>query len=130
MTNEIREIDKAVAYEIITAMGEDGLSALLTADDLLANMAVPVTQFDFSYADKSKMKQLMQNVERFLKSSKMSVISYTKAGLLAKFEALWVPTLSDAQKRDMIAEYRLVDGFDDSYRKIITRFIATGKHTS
>ena len=30
MTNEIRDIDKAVAYEIITAMGEDGLSALLT----------------------------------------------------------------------------------------------------
>ena len=79
MTNEIRDIDKAVAYEIIIAMGEDGLSALLTADDLLANMAVPVTQFDFSYADKSKMKQLMQNVERFLKSSKMSVNSYTKS---------------------------------------------------
>ena len=48
MTNEIRDIDKAVAYEIMTAMGEDELRALVTADDLLANMAVPVTQFDFS----------------------------------------------------------------------------------
>ena len=39
MTNEIRDIDKAVAYEIIIAMAEDGLDALLTADDLLANIS-------------------------------------------------------------------------------------------
>ena len=59
MTDKIEDINKAIVYEIISAMGEDGLSALLTADDLLASMAVPVTQFDFTYADKGKMKKLM-----------------------------------------------------------------------
>ena len=116
MTSEIRDIDKAVAYEIISAMGEDGLNALLTADDLLASMAVPVTQFDFSYADISKMKLLMQSVEHFIRLSKLSVNSYTKAGLHAKLETLWVPTLSENLKREMIAEYRMVDGFsEDGY---------------
>ena len=69
MTTLINDIDKAVAYEIITAMGDEGLDALLTENDLLANMAVPVTQFDFTYAAKGNMKQLMLSVEKFLKSS-------------------------------------------------------------
>ena len=113
MTNEIRDIDKAVAYEIITAMGEDGLSALLTADDLLASMAVPVTQFDFTYVDKSKLKKLMLEVERFVKFSRLRVNSYTKAGLQTKLETLWAPTLSEELKRELIAEYRIVDGFNE-----------------
>lgn len=113
MTDQINDINKAVVYEIITAMGEDGMGALLTADDLLASMAVPVTQFDFSYADRGKMKQLMLEVEHFIKTSKLSVSSYTKAGLQAKFENLWVSTLSDEQKQTLIAEYKLVDGFNE-----------------
>ncbi len=100
MTNEIREIDKAVAYEIITAMGEDGLSALLTADDLLASMAVPVTQFDFTYIDKRKLNKFMHEVERFVKFSRLRVNSYTKAGLQAKLETLWATNLPEEQKRD------------------------------
>ena len=48
MTDKIEDITKAVVYEIVSAMGDDGLEALLTADDLLASMAVPVTQFDFT----------------------------------------------------------------------------------
>lgn len=116
MTDNIKDINKAVAYEIIMAMGDDGLNALLTADDLLAAMAVPVTQFDFTYTDRSKLKQLMLSIERFVKFSRISVNSYTKAGLQAKIEKLWVPSLSEKQKQEMIAEYRMVDGFDtDGY---------------
>ena len=113
MTTLINDIDKAVAYEIITAMGEEGLDALLTENDLLANMAVPVTQFDFTYAAKGNMKQLMLSVEKFLKSSKLRVNSYTKEGLKAKLDAFWVQSLSKEEKREMIAEYRLVDGFSE-----------------
>ena len=113
MTNEIREIDKAVAYEIITAMGEDGLSALLTADDLLASMAVPVTQFDFTYIDKRELNKFMHEVERFVKFSRLRVNSYTKAGLQAKLETLWATNLPEEQKRELIAEYRIVDGFNE-----------------
>jgi len=116
MTDLINDIEKAVAYEIIVTMGDDGLNALLTADDLLSNMAVPVTQFDFTYANRSNLKKLMISVEKFLKSSKLTVNSYTKAGLQSKFENLWIPSLSNEEKERMIAEYRLVDGFDaDGY---------------
>ena len=116
MTTLINDIDKAVAYEIITAMGDDGLGALLTENDLLAYMAVPVTQFDFSYAAKGNLKKLMLSVEKFLKSSKLRINSYTKEGLRAKLDAFWVSPLSKEEKREMIAEYRLVDGFsEDGY---------------
>ena len=116
MTDRIEDINKAVVYEIITAMGDDGLNALLTADDLLASMAVPVTQFDFTYADRGKMNKLMVAVHDFIKRSKLCVNSYTKAGLQAKFESLWVQTLNDDQKKELITDYRLVDGFDtDGY---------------
>ncbi len=116
MTNLIKDIDKAVAYEIFIAMGDDELDALLTADDLLANMAVPVTQFDFTYANISELKSLMTSVKKFLQTSRLSVNSYTKAGLKTKFEDLWLPTLSVEEKQKLIAEYRLVDGFNtDGY---------------
>ena len=116
MTDRIEDITRAVVYEIITAMGDDGINALLTADDLLASMAVPVTQFDFTYTDKGKLKKLMLAVYDFIRRSKLSVNSYTKAGLQAKFESIWVPTLSDEQKKELISDYRLVDGFDaDGY---------------
>ena len=59
MTDHIDVINKAVVYEIISAMGDDGLNAMLTADDLLASMAVPVTQFDFTYTNEGKLKKLM-----------------------------------------------------------------------
>lgn len=116
MTNLINDIEKAIVYEIFSAMGDDGLNALLTAEDLLASMAVPVTQFDFTYADKSRLKKLMQVVHDFIMRSKLNINSYTKTGLQAKFESLWVPTLSDSQKKELISDYRLVDGFDaDEY---------------
>mgnify|MGYP006873004155 FL=1 len=113
MTDRIEDITRAVVYEIITAMGDDGLEALLTADDLLACMAVPVTQFDFTYVDKGRLNKLMLAVYDFLRKSKLSVNSYTKEGLKAKFESIWVPTLTKEQKQDIIAGYRLVDGFND-----------------
>lgn len=59
MTNDINEIRKAISYEVISAMGDEGLEALLTVDDLLACMAVPATQFDFSYVDRGNLKMLM-----------------------------------------------------------------------
>ena len=43
----------------------------------------------------------------------MKVNSYTKAGLQAKFETLWVPTLSEKEKQDLIADFRIIDGFDE-----------------
>ena len=86
MTDQKEVILKAIIYEIVIATGDEGTKALLTADNLLADMAVPVTQYDFTYADRAKMKKLFRAVERFLKSSKMKVNSYTKAGLQAKFE--------------------------------------------
>lgn len=113
MTDRIEDITRAVVYEIITAMGDDGLEALLTADDLLASMAVPVTQFDFTYVDKGRLNKLMLAVYDFLRKSKLSVNSYTKEGLKAKFEIIWVPTLTKEQKQGIIAGYRLVDGFND-----------------
>ena len=36
MTNDIIEIRNAISYDIISAMGDEGLGALLTVDDLLA----------------------------------------------------------------------------------------------
>ena len=66
MTDRIEDINKAIIYEIITAMGDDGLNALLTADDLLASMAVPVTQFDFTYVDKGRLNKLMLAVHDFI----------------------------------------------------------------
>lgn len=113
MTDRIEDITRAVAYEIVTAMGDAGLEALLTADDLLAIMAVPVTQFDFTYVDKSRLNKLMLAVYEFLKKSRWNVISYTKAGLQARFESLWVPTLTKEQKQYLISSYRMIDGFDD-----------------
>lgn len=113
MTDQKEVILKAIIYEIVIAAGEEGTSALLTADNLLADMAVPVTQYDFTYADRSKLKKLFLAVERFLKSSKINVNSYTKAGLQSKFETLWVPTLSAKEKQDLIADFRIVDGFDE-----------------
>ena len=113
MTDQKEVILKAIIYEIVIATGEEGTNALLTADNLLADMAVPVTQYDFSYADRSKLKKLFLAVERFLKSSKINVNSYTKAGLQSKFETLWVPTLSAKEKQDLIADFRIVDGFDE-----------------
>ena len=113
MTDRIEYINRAIVYEIITAMGDDKLNALLTADDLLASMAVPVTQFDFTYVDKGRLNKLMLAVYDFIRKSKLSVNSYTKEGLKAKFDSLWVPTLSKEQKQEMIAGYRLVDGFDE-----------------
>ena len=113
MTENINDINKAIAYEIIMAMGDDGMNTLLTADDILVSMAVPVTQFDFTYADRSKLKSLMQSVEKFVRSSRLNVNSYTKAGLQAKFEKLWLPSLSEEQKQEVIAEYRMVDGFNE-----------------
>lgn len=109
MTDRIEDITRAVVYEVITAMGDDGMNALLTADDLLASMAVPVTQFDFTYVNKTQLKKLMLEVEHFVKFSRLRVNSYTKAGLHAKLETLWVPTLSDEQKRELIAEYRIIN---------------------
>ena len=113
MIENINDINKAIAYEIIMAMGDDGVNALLTADDILASIAVPVTQFDFTYADRSKLKKLMLSVEKFVRSSRLNVNSYTKAGLQAKFEMLWLPSLSEEQKQEVIAEYRMVDGFNE-----------------
>lgn len=113
MTDQKEVILKAIIYEIVIATGEEGTNALLTADNLLADMAVPVTQYDFSYADRSKLKKLFLAVERFLKSSKINVNSYTKAGLQSKFETLWIPTLSAKEKQDLIADFRIVDGFDE-----------------
>ena len=113
MTDQKEVILKAIIYEIVIATGDEGTKALLTADNLLADMAVPVTQYDFTYADRAKMKKLFRAVERFLKSSKMKVNSYTKAGLQAKFETLWVPTLSEKEKQDLIADFRIIDGFDE-----------------
>ena len=113
MTDQKEIILKAIVYEIVIAAGEEGTKALLTADNLLADMAVPVTQYDFTYADRSKLKKLFLSVERFLKTSKINVNSYTKAGLQSKFETLWVPTLSEKDKQEMIADFRIVDGFND-----------------
>lgn len=113
MTNQKEVILKAINYEIVIAMGEEGTHALLTANDLLAAMAVPVTQYDFQYADRSKLKKLFLSVERFIKSSKLSINSYTKAGLQSKFETLWVPTLTEIEKQELIADFRIVDGFDE-----------------
>ena len=113
MTDQKEVILKAIIYEIVIATWEEGTNALLTADNLLADMAVPVTQYDFTYADRSKLKKLFLAVERFLKSSKINVNSYTKAGLQSKFETLWVPTLSAKEKQDLIADFRIVDGFDE-----------------
>ena len=113
MTDQKEVILKAIIYEIVIAAGDEGTKALLTADNLLADMAVPVTQYDFTYADRSKLKKLFLAVERFLKSSKINVNSYTKAGLQSKFETLWVPTLSAKEKQDLIADFRIVDGFDE-----------------
>ncbi len=113
MTDQKEIIVKAINYEIVTAAGEGGTHALLTADDLLAAMAVPVTQYDFTYADKSKLKKLFLSVERFMKLSKLSVNSYTKAGLQAKFETIWTPTLSQEEKQELIADFRIVNGFDE-----------------
>ena len=113
MTDQKEIIIKAINYEIIHATGEEGINALLTADDLLAAMAVPVTQYDFTYADRLKLKKLFLSVERFMKSSKLSVNSYTKAGLQAKFETIWTPTLSQEEKQELIADFRIVDGFDE-----------------
>ena len=113
MTDQKEVILKAIIYEIVIAAGDEGTKALLTADNLLADMAVPVTQYDFTYADRAKMKKLFRAVERFLKSSKMKVNSFTKAGLQAKFETLWVPSLSEKEKQDLIADFRIIDGFDE-----------------
>ena len=113
MTDQKEVILKAIIYEIVIATGEEGTNALLTTDNLLADMAVPVTQYDFTYADRSKLKKLFLAVERFLKSSKINVNSYTKAGLQSKFETLWIPTLSAKEKQDLIADFRIVDGFDE-----------------
>ena len=57
MTDQKEVILKAIIYEIVIATGEEGTNALLTADNLLADMAVPVTQYDFTYADRSKLKE-------------------------------------------------------------------------
>lgn len=112
MIIQIEDINKAVVFEIISAMGEDGLDALLTADDLLVKMAVPVTQFDFTYSKGKNYKELMTAVEKFLKSSKLSVNSYSKSALQAKLEELWLPTLSKEDKEKLVSEYRIIDGFD------------------
>lgn len=112
MTIQVEDINKAVVFEIISAMGEDGKDALLTADDLLAVMAVPVTQFDFTYSKGNNLKELMFSVEKFLKSSKLKTNNYSKAGLQAKFEELWLPSLSLEEKQNLISEYRIVEGFD------------------
>ena len=66
MTDQKEIILKAIIYEIVIAAGEEGTKALLTADNLLADMAVPVTQYDFTYADRAKMKKLFRAVEHFL----------------------------------------------------------------
>ena len=49
MTDQKEVILKAIIYEIVIAAGDEGTKALLTADNLLADMAVPVTQYDFTY---------------------------------------------------------------------------------
>ena len=113
MTDDINLIRKAISYEVISAMGDEGLEALLTVDDLLACMAVPATQFDFTYVDRGTLKKLMIEVEHFVKYSRLRVSSYTKAGLQAKLEDLWIPTLSEEKKRELVSEYLLIDGFDD-----------------
>ena len=113
MTDDINLIRKAISYEVISAMGDEGVGALLTVDDLLACMAVPATQFDFSYVDRDGLKNLMVEVEHFVKYSRLKVSSYTKAGIQAKLEDLWLPTLSEEKKRELIAEYRLIDGFNE-----------------
>ncbi len=56
MTDQKEVILKAIVYEIIIAAGEEGTKSLLTANNLLADMAVPVTQYDFTYADRAKTK--------------------------------------------------------------------------
>ena len=50
MTDQKEIILKAIIYEIVIAAGEEGIKALLTADNLLADMAVPVTQYDFTFS--------------------------------------------------------------------------------
>lgn len=112
MKYEIYQINENINYEIIEEMGDDGLNALLTADDLLARMAVPVTQFDFTYVDRSKLTKLMLSVERFIKRSRMNVNRYIKPGLQNQLEKKWIPTLQEDQKQEMISEYRIIDGFD------------------
>lgn len=111
MTYEKRVIDKAVAFEIISAMGEDEMEALLTVDDLLANMAVPVTQLDFKNTHFSEFNALIKSVQAFIKNRRIS--GYTKEGLRALFETQWLPTLSDADKMNIINAYKIFDGVDE-----------------
>ena len=116
MTDQKEIIIKAIIYEIIIAARDKGIEASLTADNLLANMAVPITQYDFTYANKYTLKKIFFAVDDFLKSSQIVISSYTKAELKSLFETLWVPNLSEKEKRDLIAEFRIIDGFDkDGY---------------
>jgi hypothetical protein len=83
----------------------------LTIDDLLSNMAVPVTQLDFKNTHFSEFNALIKSVQAFIKNRRIS--GYTKEGLRALFETQWLPTLSDADKMNIINAYKIFDGVDD-----------------
>ena len=104
-------IRKAINAEIIEMMGEDEMETKLTVDDLLSNMAVPVTQLDFMNTHFSDFNALIKSVQAFIKHRRIS--GYTKEGLRALFETQWLPTLSDADKKDIIKAYKIFDGVDD-----------------
>ena len=104
-------IRKAINAEIIEMMGEDEMESKLTIDDLLSNMAVPVTQLDFKNTHFSQIDTLMKSVQSFIKNRRIS--GYTKEGLRALFETQWLPTLSDADKKNIIKAYKIFDGVDE-----------------
>ncbi len=101
-------IRKAINAEIIEMMGEDEMETKLTIDDLLSNMAVPVTQLDFKNTHFSDFNALIKSVQAFIKNRRIS--GYTKEGLRALFETQWLPTLSDADKMNIINAYKIFDG--------------------
>lgn len=123
MTNSVlydfNDVEKNVFHEVITAMGEAGIEAQLTADDILRVMAVPMTRLDYDTVPPQKLKTVMRSVRDFMVASRRRFDSMTKIGIAHYLEKEWLSALSEEQKRAMVTEYSLFSGFDNDGFAII-----------
>ena len=110
-----QEVTSAIYYDVIDAMGEEGLDAKLTAYDLLAVMAAPCTRLDYDNTDSTKRTSLMNAVHSFIVKNKRTT-SLTHQGLLKELNKSFLPNYSDEQQKSFLTGFRMVMGFDsDGY---------------
>ncbi len=116
---------KTINFNVIEQMTE-GVESYLSADTILLEMAIPVTQLDPISIPSGKEKKLFSSIQSFKEKSRKRLESYTKDGIKQVLIKDWLPTLPEEYKQKLISEFGIVRGFDsDGYAIFDQKFFDT-----